>query len=301
MKNVDGISKKAPCPCGSGRKFGDCCGILAKQEYDGSGIPYFALCKSIAYKGKIGRAREQFCIKYFDKKRQRLHDLHEALILAESETKQKITCHKGCSYCCSFYIEASVQECEIIVYYLYHNPNLLISFLQTYPKWREKIKNNGDLIKGRGRFWNAKITPQNAKSLWQEVGEEEQKYLAQDIPCPFLFANSCSIYNFRPYTCAAYVAVTPNEWCKPDSKNQKKILKAFAQEVLFDRSFYYVKELENPILFPMQLGVYEILKCGLSYFSIHGVKGLENLDQEWFSDSEVRAIYQKYERNYSTN
>ena len=179
---TEGISKKAPCPCGSGRNFGDCCGLLVSLGVDKTVIPTFAFCKSIAYKGKVGREREQFCIENYTKKKKTLLLIKESIKSLESEIEQSVTCQKGCSYCCSLFIEATIQECETIVYKLYQKPEVLISFLQNYPKWREQIRSNGDLIKGRDRFWNANITTQNAKGILQEFTEEEQKYFAQNIP-----------------------------------------------------------------------------------------------------------------------
>jgi hypothetical protein len=64
-------------------------------------------------------------------------------------------------------------------------------------------------------------------------------------------------------------------------------------EMIYDRSFYY-KELENPIITCMPIAVYEILKSGVSYFSVGGVPGLEKLDSEFLTDSEVVAILRRY-------
>ena len=49
-----------------------------------------------------------------------------------------ITCQKGCYFCCDEFVEADIQECEAIVYYLYHNESALFTFLKNYPEWGEK-------------------------------------------------------------------------------------------------------------------------------------------------------------------
>jgi Fe-S-cluster containining protein len=249
---------------------------------------------SIAYKGKVGKRREEFCLKYIVHKKELLRQIRLALALSESKTGKHVTCKKGCSYCCSMHIEASLQECEAIVYYLYNNPMVLISFLKAYPVWREQLKRNGDIFKGRGSFWNARVTRENAVNLLREFNEEEQKYFAQDIPCPFLSSHLCLIYEVRPYVCATHAAVTPPEWCKPDSKEERKNINPTPVEILEDRSFYHGDKLKQKILSTMPLAVYEILKSGLSYLSMGGIPEMKDFDRLWLTDPEVMSILRKY-------
>ena len=193
---TEGISKKAPCPCGSGRNFGDCCGLLVSLGVDKTGIPTFAFCKSIAYKGKVGREREQFCIENYTKKKKTLLLIKESIKSLESEIEQSVTCQKGCSYCCSLFIEATIQECETIVYKLYQKPEVLISFLQNYPKWREQIRSNGDLIKGRDRFCNANITTQMLKVFCRNLPKKYKNILPKISlvhSCPQIYVQYTTI------------------------------------------------------------------------------------------------------------
>jgi hypothetical protein len=44
----------------------------------------------------------------------------------------------------------------------------------------------------------------------------------------------------------------------------------------------------------MQVMVYEILKSGVTCLSKAGIKGLEDLEAQCFSDPEVVAVYRKY-------
>ncbi len=287
------ISKKAPCPCGSGKRYGDCCGILEKlgnNELDGTRL---AAMKSMAYKGKVGQTRRSFCMDYLRKKKALLHEIERALASAEGRTGKKVTCQKGCAICCSMYIEATVQECEVIVYYLYQHDEALTSFLSSYPAWRTQLREKGDIFKGRSRYWEPRTSVERAAELWKEFTEEEDAYFEQGAPCPFLASNTCLIYEVRPFVCASYAAVTPPENCRPGSKEQPKVAKAIPPGVRSDLSFY-PQALTERVLSTMQIMVYEILKSGPDCLSKAGIKGLEDLGRRWLGDPEVSAVYRRY-------
>ena len=179
------------------------------------------------------------------------------------------------------------------VYYLYQNNQVLNSFLRTYPEWRAQVKKGGDLFKSCGRFWKEEVTPRTAKQLLQEVVEEEKRYLEQNIPCPFLDNQLCSIYEVRPYMCVSLVAVTPSEWCNPSNENEPFRYKAYPKEVMSDYSFYY-RNLDRFVISFMPMVVYEILKSGTYYYGSGGVPNLEKLDYEFLKDPEVTAILRKH-------
>lgn len=289
------ISKKAPCPCDSGKKYGDCCGFMEKELPATDGTR-FAAMKSIAYKGRIGRKREDFCRRYIITKTETLRGIQKKLTSAEVEVGTKVTCVKGCTICCSMYIEASVQECEAIVYYLYHHDTALSSFLQSYPRWRADLRERGDVFKGRNRYYQPRTTVEEAASLWYEFTEDEDRYFSQDIPCPFLSEALCVIYDVRPYVCASYAALTPPEYCRFDSKSRPQVIKAIPQGVRSDRSFYCPDQLGEYVLSTMPVMVYEMLRSGPACFSTAGPKDLEPTGGLWAKDPEVAAIYRKYVR-----
>jgi hypothetical protein len=74
------------------------------------------LNKDIAYKGNIGKQREEFCISYIRHKQVLLNRIQREILKQIKGSGEKVTCQKGCSFCCLLYIEANVQECEAIVY-----------------------------------------------------------------------------------------------------------------------------------------------------------------------------------------
>lgn len=291
------IGRNDPCPCGSGKKYKRCCGApvssqtTIKQEAD-----YFKMNKEIAYKGKIGRQRNSFCLDYMIKKKVNFSIIKSGLEKRTQYEGKTITCYKGCSFCCLLYIEASLQECELIVHYLYQHDDILSGFLARYPSWREEIRKNGDLYKQCGRFWNRDtedLKKEEALEVLNEAKEENERYQLQNLPCPFLVDNLCSIYIVRPYVCAAYVATSSPQWCNQAKRNKPELRQLILPEILYDRSFYY-RELERPVITCMPIAIYEILKGGVSYFSMGGVPGLESLDMEFLTDPEVRPIMRRY-------
>ena len=287
------IGINSPCPCGSVKKYKKCCGIAADSKVKNNREPdYFEINKDIAYRGRIGLQRKEFCINYIKKKKEYLSAIEQEQVNRATEACRIISCRKGCSSCCSTYVQASIQECETIVYYLYENNEVLNAFLQNYPKWREEIRRNGDLFKQCNRFWKMDVTPQNKQVMMQQFSEENRKYYQQDIPCPFLIDGICSIYEVRPYMCAALISVSPPDWCKPDSLTRPEQLRAYPSEIEFDRSFYYGK-LGDRVLSYMPLTVYEILRNGTYYFSLV-VPYLKDLDGEFCADPDVSSVIKRY-------
>ena len=292
------IGRNELCPCGSGKKYKHCHGAISssmqptnKQEPD-----YFMLNKEIAYKGNIGRQRKSFCLEYMAKKKANLEYLQTLLKKKIEDEGKTITCKEGCSFCCSLYIEANLQECESIVYYLYQHDSILSGYLDRYPAWREKIRQNGDLHKQCGHYWDRDfegLKKQEALEVLDGFKEENERYRLQNLPCPFLVNNLCSIYEVRPYVCAVYVSTSPPQWCDISNQEKPVLRNIMSPEMLYDRSFYY-NELENPMITCMPIAVYEILKSGVSYFSVGGVPGLEKLDSEFLPDPEVVPIVRRY-------
>lgn len=235
----------------------------------------FKLNKEIAYKGSIGQKRKNFCIDYIEKKREILKELQADQIRTVAKNGETITCQKGCSYCCLLYMQASVQECEAIVYYLYHNEIALSTFLENYTDWRKELRKNGDIFKKCAQLWLDKTAPGADVEAHRAFEEETRRYHKQNIPCPFLYNNLCLIYEVRPFTCAGTVATTPPEWCSPSNPNKPKIYQTRTPAVI-DTSFYY-QEISGVVLTFMPLMVYSILKGGYKLLSI--VTGLEDLEE----------------------
>ena len=252
----------------------------------------FELNREIAYLGLVGRLREEYCARFIQKKQEFFNDLYrqqEETIVSNSET---LSCYKGCSRCCSLFIGASIQEAEAIVYHLYKNEDKLERFLKTFPEWREKVKEGGDLFRKQ---------PPVGNSLGKNKDLDKNKktgdlaaYARQKIPCPFLQDDACSIYEVRPFVCAGLIVTTPAEWCDPNHpKHNKRKRYIISDSALADRTFYW-KNLDRPVWSFMPVMVYDILEQGVK--GIPGISRMGDLLSRYIYDPDVQNVMRKYEK-----
>lgn len=249
-------------------------------------IDPFLLNKEIAYVGNIGKKREDFCMDFINKKRQITEFIENMQIITAMKNGEVITCKKGCNYCCYFYMHASLQECEAIVYYLYHNEKVYHHFLNNYDEWRIQLKKNGDIFQNCARLWYKSNTQGANMKAIKDLEVETIRYRDQNLPCPFLDNGSCSIYEVRPYQCVGRVATTPPDWCYNTEKNKPRIYKNHIPE-LFDKSFYY-NNLTDYILTFFPITVHDILQSGYKMIGI--ISGIAKLEEQAINDTSVRNI-----------
>jgi len=247
------------------------------------------LNKEIAYKGAVGQKRENFCVDYIKKKKEILAQFLTNQVETTLSHGEIISCQKGCSHCCLAYMQASVPECEAIVYYLYHNEAILSTFVKNYMKWRKKLRQNGDIFQECGQAWQKANSLGDDKKAQQALKESEKKYQEQNIQCPFLVDDSCIIYEVRPFTCAALISTTPGEYCSLSSKNTAKTY-VTRNPIIFDASFYHNKINETVLVF-MPLFVYNVLKYG--YKMLSSIPGLEDLEKTVMEDAVIKNIIEK--------
>jgi Fe-S-cluster containining protein len=259
---------------------------------DSRDLDSFALNREIAYKGELGRLREEYCRRYIEKKQEifeRLKQEQQDLVRSRSET---ISCGRGCSTCCYLFVNATIQEAEAVCYYLYQNEDLLARFLENYPGWRAKVKEAGEPF--RAKEEETAPSPGWESARGGRIGDLGA-YWRSRIPCPFLSDNACSIYPVRPIVCAGLIATSPAEWCDPQHPDheRKKPFQITNRALLEDRTFYGM-ELERPVwsFFPMM--VHNILEWGPA--GMPAIPGREQLVSRFMSDPEVRRIIGEHVR-----
>jgi Fe-S-cluster containining protein len=282
-----------PCPCGSGKKYKNCCLAARSQPPNNeTGLDTISLLKLVAYKGIIGQRRQQFCRNYLNNKQANFNLVQQEQNRLAAASGKNIACRRGCIHCCSSSVQASIQECEAIVYYMYQHDEVFQSFLLRYPEWRQQLRQNGDIFKDSMELWQTEVTPENEQLIMQRNEQEIKRYYRQGILCPFLKDGSCSIYEARPYSCAALVALNSPEYCRPDSPIKSDYLMIYPAEISHEASFYF-NGFDSSILSFMPLTVFEILKNGTYYLS-QVVPGLEKLDREFRRDPEVASMWRRY-------
>jgi Fe-S-cluster containining protein len=239
--------------------------------------------KQHAYEGNLGHERELFCIKYLREKNKVIKEVEESQARETSLAKKPITCKKGCNFstCCMEFIEATIQECEIIVYYLYKHPQALSQFLKNYPGWKEKALPDSGIINEFNQIYGeiSATKVQKSKRMFEELEkrlfELHIRYFDHGVPCPFLVDSNCLIYDVRPYVCVIAYSNSPQELCKINNNILPPINRSLLPEdTYYIPLFYYGKlDIPNPLL--MASNVYDILVKGYAHIAevtcLHGL------------------------------
>jgi hypothetical protein len=278
--------RNSPCPCGSGKKYKKCCGLVKTEAREGQDI--FKLNQSVAYLGEVGRRREDFCINYTKEKQAGIEEIVNELRRDIATQGKAITCSRGCAYCCSVYVFATLQECECIVYYLYRHNDDLQHFLKSYTGWRQEIS------KIERSYRLIERIQEKAILGWQVTQDEQGRFdtaltafTSRNISCPFLLPDqSCSIYEVRPFVCAGVVSTYSPELCSPANPRHDTSLLCKA-EIKTENEMPYFVQPKSPVVFGcLPELVHGILERGYSLLST--VQGLEHLKGKVARDPEVQ-------------
>ena len=171
--------------------------------------------------GSYGSWRREFCRKYaalLDATRDNTNRSLRASVSAEG---RQISCRKGCTFCCYHYVSVSLAQGMVIVAHLYQRKDLLQQFLDRYETWREKAESIAeDLDRIRNQ---ALLSSTPMARVIQDTRPLSTRYFEANIRCPFLVDDLCSIYPVRPLACSGHHAVSPPEWCAPDSGQKPEI------------------------------------------------------------------------------
>lgn len=288
-----------PCPCGSGLKYKKCCAspetpILVEPatRATAANMEFFGLNRQIAYKGKIGRAREDFCIRYIARKQAFLKEIELDQEEKTASAGEMITCHKGCANCCTQYILGTLQECEAIVYYLYQNKNALADFMTAYPVWRNKLRQYDTAFQAVKDAVNRQISEgvNEANTLAYEVANV--RFMMLNLKCPFQNkTQECSIHEVRPWNCAKPVATTPSEWCHPFTNKKNDLPNVYMSEKVPEELPYFLPTKSLNVML-VHLGVWQILTEGFYWLS--DIPGLEDMAKETMQDPEVQETVGRY-------
>ena len=275
-----------PCPCGSGLKYKKCC--LHKQtqpEAPKRDLSDFDLVALFAYAGRIGRQRKAWC-KGFLEWKATIEPILKNTQMREAAAQGKgISCSKGCWYCCTQFIGASLQECEAIVYWLYQHRDICNVFIRQYPEWRARVSKHETLFQGVTQAGNIQSANPHDKGLQKAFLEISGEFGKLDIPCPFLDKKVCSIYPVRPFSCMSLISLSPPEYCKPSVDEIPFVLAIGSTE---PPPAYFYGPSSGMTIGPAAQFVYEILKNGFTY--IDTIPRLRGIEAEAYSDPEIATI-----------
>jgi Fe-S-cluster containining protein len=115
-----------------------------------------------------------------------------------------ISCKKGCGACCRQLVPISEVEAIRLRDMVNDMPEPRKSeILARFASARERLQESGllEMLIERERLQKDEIIPFS------------MNYFHQGIACPFLEAESCSIYEERPLACREYLVTSPAEHC----------------------------------------------------------------------------------------
>jgi Fe-S-cluster containining protein len=121
---------------------------------------------------------------------------------------RQVSCSKGCGACCRQVVPVSPPEAIMLAEYVAAMPSdIRIRTQNRFAEAVRKLERTGIL---------PKLAPlQDPSSLSKEdMHTLSRAYFQQQIACPFLEDESCSIYASRPSRCREYLVISPATHCR---------------------------------------------------------------------------------------
>ena len=122
-----------------------------------------------------------------------------------------LSCHEGCSTCCSFLVPLAIPE----VHFLHE----LVSEM---PQERQQTILKVCLGSTKRILKHYNTPP--ASDIGSDVNILSDWYHRLDLPCPFLSENKCTIYKYRPLACREHITTSPPAYCQYSNPNQPDIV-----------------------------------------------------------------------------
>lgn len=214
------IHKNDLCPCGSNKKFSECCSSLNHQytsfgkNYEGHQIIFDKtnqkeiqekledIIPNITEEGiSVTRGKEQ------------LKNIYSIMDEGLEEYHKQSSCKKGCNICCCDYLDCSAVEAELIREYIINKfKKDKINVFEEYIKTNIDNSPKSEIIN-------------NCKSE-AEISKIVNSYFDKKIKCIFLDINGeCSIYPVRPISCRKHLVISNPQNC--NKNNNCKMMKPY--------------------------------------------------------------------------
>jgi Fe-S-cluster containining protein len=197
------------CPCGSGKRYGDCCGkkgiTYGVFEYGKARVVFDIEQTNRAIENLLSfLSAEVFGL--YDQGAQidlgealeKLHVIYEMFAKSLAPFSEASFCREGCTACCHHIIETTPIEAELIR-----------RCLEKCLDYSARTSILSEIEKKRA-YYPGPI------ALDGEYDEDLQdRHFEAHIPCPFLSNDgSCRVYESRPLVCRTYMVFSDPHQCK---------------------------------------------------------------------------------------
>jgi Fe-S-cluster containining protein len=120
---------------------------------------------------------------------------------------RKVSCSKGCGVCCRQLVPLSPPEAIMLVELVISMPKDIRTLIQNRFATAVRQLERSVLLEKLARLQEpSSLSDEDMQALTKE-------YFLQQIPCPFLENECCSIYEFRPSRCREYLVISPPKHC----------------------------------------------------------------------------------------
>ena len=126
---------------------------------------------------------------------------------------RQISCSKGCGVCCRQLVPLSPPEAIMVA-------ELVVSMTKDVRTCIQQRFASAVKQLERSEFLEKLTRLQDSSSLSdEEMKALTKEYFLQQIPCPFLENECCSIYESRPSRCREYLVISPPKHCSDPYKH----------------------------------------------------------------------------------
>jgi Fe-S-cluster containining protein len=203
---VHPTDRKAPCPCGSGRRYKSCCWAKDRAR------------EAPRQAARAGLARVDGVLKVF-------------LPLIESRGEHKIACGPGCNACCNSFVRCSLPEALLVADWLQlpENAAVLQRFRDKLPSWRE---NGGEIGREIAQFLASHGGSPAEGGEWERFRQLGIEYAKRGNLCPLNRDGNCEIYPVRPTICRSVHVLDTAENCTPGRGEPKVVSHPMLEEAM---------------------------------------------------------------------
>ena len=127
---------------------------------------------------------------------------------------RQVSCKKGCGVCCRQLTPLSPPEAIMLAKLVISMPKDIKTRIQNlFATAVRQLEHSGLLEKLAWLKDSSSLSDEDMQALTRE-------YFLQQIPCPFLENECCSIYEFRPSRCREYLVISPPKYCRDPYKHR---------------------------------------------------------------------------------